>query len=59
MPEDDTIGFSGAEHLDIPVGAVFVKHFEMALDERSPERRRRLETRIWVAARPDLSAGGM
>jgi uncharacterized repeat protein (TIGR03806 family) len=57
VPEDDTIGYSEGEHLDIPVGTVFVKHFEMALDERFPERRRRLETRFWVAARADAQYG--
>jgi uncharacterized repeat protein (TIGR03806 family) len=57
VPDDTTIGFSADEQLDIPVGTVFVKHFEMALDERFPERRRRLETRFWVAARPDAQYG--
>ncbi len=31
-----------------PAGTVLVKHFALALDERAPERRRRLETRILV-----------
>jgi uncharacterized repeat protein (TIGR03806 family) len=31
-----------------PAGTVLVKHFELALDERQPARRRRLETRILV-----------
>lgn len=57
VPEGTTIGFSDDEHFDIPAGAVFVKHFEMALDERFPERRRRLETRVWVAARADAQYG--
>jgi uncharacterized repeat protein (TIGR03806 family) len=34
----------------VPPGTVFVKHFEMALDERAPDQRRRLETRLLVAA---------
>lgn len=57
VPEGETIAYSEAEPLGIPVGSVFVKHFEMALDERSPEQRRRLETRFWVAARADAQYG--
>jgi hypothetical protein len=34
-----------------------VKHLEMALDERFPEERRRLETRFWVAASDDAQYG--
>jgi uncharacterized repeat protein (TIGR03806 family) len=57
VPEGASIGYSASEHLGIPAGTVFVKHFEIALDERSPERRRRLETRFWVAARADAQYG--
>lgn len=35
----------------MPSGTVFVKHFEMALNERQPALRRRLETRLLIAAR--------
>jgi uncharacterized repeat protein (TIGR03806 family) len=57
VPDNETIKLSADDQLDIPVGTVFVKHFEMALDERFPERRRRLETRLWVAARSDAQYG--
>jgi uncharacterized repeat protein (TIGR03806 family) len=50
VPEGQALGYSEAEHLEVPVGTVFVKHFEMALDERFPDERRRLETRFWVVA---------
>jgi uncharacterized repeat protein (TIGR03806 family) len=35
----------------VPEGTIFVKHFEMPLDEGQPAVRRRLETRLLVAAR--------
>jgi uncharacterized repeat protein (TIGR03806 family) len=50
VPEGQVLGYSEDERLDIPAGTVFVKHFEMALDERFPNERRRLETRFWVVA---------
>jgi uncharacterized repeat protein (TIGR03806 family) len=34
----------------VPPGTVLVKQFEMPLDERAPDERRRLETRLLVAA---------
>jgi uncharacterized repeat protein (TIGR03806 family) len=50
VPEGRVLGYSEAEPLEVPLGTVFVKHFEMALDERFPHERRRLETRFWVVA---------
>lgn len=50
VPMDAHIGFSATEAWTFPEGAVLVKHFEIALDERAPEERRRLETRFLVAA---------
>jgi uncharacterized repeat protein (TIGR03806 family) len=49
MPEGGTIGFTETGAWSFPVGTTFVKHFELALDEREPERRRRLETRFLVS----------
>lgn len=50
VPELGAVEFSPSEAWGFPEGTVFVKHFEMALDERAPEQVRRLETRLWVAA---------
>jgi uncharacterized repeat protein (TIGR03806 family) len=49
LPEGETIGFAPAGPFTFPVGTTFVKHFELALDEREPEQRRRLETRFLVS----------
>jgi uncharacterized repeat protein (TIGR03806 family) len=51
LPEGGKIGFAPEGAWHFPEGTVFVKHFEMALDERQPEQRKRLETRLLVAAR--------
>jgi uncharacterized repeat protein (TIGR03806 family) len=57
LPEGQVFGYTETEHFDVPPGTVFVKHFEMALDERAPQQRRRLETRFWVAVRPGAQYG--
>jgi uncharacterized repeat protein (TIGR03806 family) len=49
LPADTDVHFESDGAWGFPDGTVFVKHFELALDEREPERRTRLETRLLVA----------
>jgi uncharacterized repeat protein (TIGR03806 family) len=51
LPSGQQIGFAPEGAWRFPEGTVLIKHFEMALDERVPGQRRRLETRLLVAAR--------
>lgn len=48
LPAGTQIEYSDHDAFVLPEGTVLVKHFEMALDERRPEERRRLETRLWI-----------
>ena len=61
LPEGTQIGLasslSGESRWQIPEGTVFIKHFEMAMDERSPDDRRRLETRLWVVGAGETQYG--
>jgi uncharacterized repeat protein (TIGR03806 family) len=50
LPSGSQIGFAESGAWSFPEGTVFVKEFDMALDEREPERLRRLETRFLVVA---------
>jgi glucose/arabinose dehydrogenase len=57
LPAGSQIAFAPDGAWRFPEGTVFVKHFELALDERAPEQRRRLETRFLVAARNERYYG--
>jgi glucose/arabinose dehydrogenase len=57
LPSGSQIAFAPDGAWRFPEGTVFVKHFELALDERAPEQRRRLETRFLVAARNERYYG--
>jgi uncharacterized repeat protein (TIGR03806 family) len=48
VPDAAAIGFSEAGSWSFPEGTVFVKHFDLALDEAQADERRRLETRVLV-----------
>jgi hypothetical protein len=43
---NERIGFSPADAFAFPAGTVFIKHFDLSLDEKRPELSRRLETRV-------------
>jgi len=51
LPSGTQIGFSESRPWSFPEGTVFVKEFDMALDERQPAELRRLETRFLIVAR--------
>ena len=55
VPRDGRIGFSPTGDWTFPAGTVFVKTFELAVDEANPAGKRRLETRLLVRD----SAGGV
>lgn len=48
LPEGETAEFAEHGSWSFPVGTVFVKHFDLALDETRPDELRRLETRLLV-----------
>ena len=46
-PEEQVV-FSEFENWQFPPGSVFIKHFELPIDERNPDLTRRLETRFYI-----------
>jgi uncharacterized repeat protein (TIGR03806 family) len=48
LPPGGEIGFSPTGEWSFPPGTIFVKHFELAVDETRLGRRKRLETRLLV-----------
>ena len=48
IPSSAQIGFSANGEWTFPNGSVFVKHFDLPVDDRDPAIRKRLETRLLV-----------
>ncbi len=51
LPGDSQIAFAPTGAWRFPAGTVFIKHFELPIDEANPQNRRRLETRVLVVDR--------
>jgi uncharacterized repeat protein (TIGR03806 family) len=48
LPSGTRIGFSAKGEWTFPAGTVFVKHFDLPIDDTNPHAHRRLETRLLV-----------
>lgn len=45
---DERVSFAASGEWAFPLGTVFVKHFDLAIDEADPSKKKRLETRFLV-----------
>jgi uncharacterized repeat protein (TIGR03806 family) len=57
VPDGATVGFAETGSWSFPQGTVFVKHFDLPLDESLPSSVRRLETRVLVHGADDQYYG--
>ncbi|MFZ4766736.1 MAG: PQQ-dependent sugar dehydrogenase, partial [Roseimicrobium sp.] len=48
IPDGQKMGYAATGDWSFPQGSVFVKHFELPIDDNNPNARKRLETRILV-----------
>jgi uncharacterized repeat protein (TIGR03806 family) len=48
LPTNSVVGFSANGEWTFPAGSVFVKHFDLPVDDTDPQSLRRLETRLLV-----------
>jgi len=55
-PEEQVV-FSEQDHWKFPPGTVFIKHFELPIDENEPSLTRRLETRFIIIDKESVAYG--
>jgi len=57
LPTNTTVGFAPTGEWTFPGGTVFVKHFDLPVDDTNPEITKRLETRLLVMGTNGLVYG--